>query len=539
MKDLSSLLHSPTAVQWQQIGIKDHHGIAIPLFSIHSHHSYGVGEYTDLPPLIDWCASIGFDVIQLLPLNDTGLGKSPYSALSAFALNPLFIGLDALPEVQTDPYLKERLQSLPKCSKTPLVDYTKVRQHKDSFLHDYFRLYGLKTIESQEFNAFFVEAQSWLKGYAVFKILKEKHHQQNWEEWPETDRQSPPDLLDSIMQEYEEEFNYICFLQFLCDHQFKKAKAHANDQHVLLMGDIPILIGRDSADVWLHQELFNLNFSAGAPPDYFIETGQNWGFPIYNWDAMETHHFCWWNERLRWASRHYHMYRIDHIVGFFRIWSIPLGKSAKEGTFIPEEESLWIDHGQKILLMMIQASVMLPIGEDLGVVPPEVKKCLATLGICGTRVMRWERNWNSDRSFILPQDYDIESMTTLSTHDTETLQQWWRDHPEEAQLFAESKGWSYDLPLSRDHLKEILFDSHHSNSLFHINPLQEYLGLIPGLSWENPDHERINIPGLDLENNWSYRLKPSIEELEKQADLKYLIQQLIAPCRVDRLHNLR
>lgn len=527
MDSSSYLAHSLSAKQWERIGIRHHHGIAIPLFSIHSQSSCGIGEYTDLPLLIDWCQSIGFDVIQLLPLNDTGSGISPYNALSAFALNPLFIGLSALPHVYENSFLQNELDSLPKFSYLTLINYEGVQESKERFLRHYYQIFGAKIIESNEFKQFAKEASHWLKGYAVFKILRERFHLVSWEAWPESESLSSNELIESIINQYHDEFNWFCFLQFICDQQLKQAKAYATQRNIFLMGDIPILIGRDSADVWLHRELFNLNFSAGAPPDFYSELGQNWGFPIYNWDAIANHSYNWWIERLQWASRHYHIYRIDHIVGFFRIWAIPLGLTGKDGQFIPQDESTWIDHGQKIMMMMIKASEMLPIGEDLGIVPPEVKKCLSALGICGTRVMRWERNWNGDKGFILPHDYAVDSMTTVSTHDSENLQQWWKDNTIEAQLFANFKGWSYQPQLSHAHLKEILWDSHHSASLFHVNPLQEYLGLIPNLSWPNPSDERINIPGIMNDRNWCYRLRPSLEDLMQQRDLKYLMQELI------------
>ncbi len=527
MKDLSYLSHSPAARQWEPIGIKPHHGIAIPLFSIHSSHSYGIGEFTDLPLLIDWCASIGFDVIQLLPLNDTEMGLSPYSAMSAFALNPLFIGLDSLPHVDDYPILKEELKSLPKFSSIPFVDYDRVRAYKERFLRHYFRLMGSQLLKSAAFEHFMQEAGFWLKGYAVFKILKRRHQWMSWETWPEAESRATPVLLDSIAYQQQEEFNWFCFLQFICDQQMKAAKLHADHQKVFLMGDIPILIGRDSADVWLHRELFNLDYSAGAPPDLFSESGQNWGFPIYQWETLANQDYHWWIQRLRWASRYYHIYRIDHIVGFFRIWSIPLGLTGKDGYFLPKDKTMWIDHGQRIMLMMLKACDMLPIGEDLGIVPLEVRTCLKALGICGTKVMRWERKWEENGTFISLQDYPVDSMTTVSTHDTETLQQWWIDFPIEAQLFAQFKGWSYQPILSRDHYREILWDSHHSASLFHINFLQEYLPLIPGLSWPNPDDERINIPGLVTDRNWRYRLLPSLEDLAQQSSLKHIMQELI------------
>lgn len=527
MKDISYLTHSPASKQWQKIGIKAHHGIAIPLFSIHSSNSYGIGEYSDLPLLIDWCASIGFDVIQLLPLNDTEQGISPYSGISAFALNPIFLGIDALPYVHEHPFLREELKSLPKFSSTPHVDYARIREYKERFLRHYFRFMGPQILKSEAYENFIQAAQFWLKGYAVFKILKRRHHWMSWETWPESESSQALQPLDSVAYHEQEEFNWFCFLQFLCDQQLTAAKEYAFRKNVFLKGDIPILIGRDSADAWLHKELFDFNFSAGAPPDMYSEIGQNWGFPIYDWQAHAKQKYQWWIERLRWANRYYHIYRIDHIVGFFRIWAIPLGLTGKDGHFNPKGEDTWIDQGQKILMMMINACDMLPIGEDLGVVPPEVRICLSALGICGTRVMRWERKWTQNKEFIFPHDYPPDSMTTVSTHDSETLRQWWKDFPIESKEFAEFKGWFYQPSLSREHYREILWDSHHSGSLFHINLLQEYLGLIPGLSWDKPEEDRINIPGIVNDTNWCYRIRPSLEELAQQTSLKHLMQELI------------
>jgi 4-alpha-glucanotransferase len=527
MRDVSYLAHSPAARQWQNIAIKPHHGIAIPLFSLHSANSYGIGEFTDLALLIDWCVSIGFDIIQLLPLNDTGHGISPYSALSAFALNPVFLGLASLPHVNEHLFLKEELKALPKFSSVSRIDYPRVYEYKERFLRHYYRFEGPQLLKSEAYQHFVIQAASWLKGYAVFKILKKRYQGSSWETWPETERSPNSEWIDSIACHEQEEFNWYCFLQFLCDEQLKAAKIHASHKQVFLMGDIPILIDRDSADVWLHQDLFNLQYSAGAPPDIFTEDGQNWGFPIYNWSMMAHQNYQWWIDRLQWTSHYYHIYRVDHIVGFFRIWSIPLGLHGKNGHFIPQDQTTWIDQGQRIMLMMLDACNMLPIGEDLGVVPPEVRNCLSALGICGTRVMRWERKWEEDGQFISPDQYPMVSMTTVSTHDSEPLQLWWKANPIEAQFFAQFKGWSYQPLLSRDHHREILWDSHHTTSLFHINLLQEYLALIPGLSWPNPEDERINVPGIFSEHNWCYRLRPSLEELINQNSLKHLMQELI------------
>jgi 4-alpha-glucanotransferase len=526
MTDTSSLLHSPSAKQWQRIGVKHHHGIDVPLFSLHSNQSNGIGEYTDLPLLIDWCHSIGLDVIQLLPLNDTGLGTSPYSAISAFALNPIFLGLHALPYLEQFPLIQDELKAVPKLSQHNRIDYKAVRENKERFLRHYLEHARTPILSSHAYRTFEQNAH-WLKGYAAFKTLKNLYQWSTWESWPAESHTPTPEFLEHFAQQHNEEMEWHSILQFLCDQQLHAAKEYADRNGILFMGDIPILIDRDSADVWLNRWLFDLNYSAGAPPDVFTKEGQDWGLPIYNWEKMAQTEYRWWIDRLNCAHRYYHIYRIDHIIGFFRIWSIPRGMAAKDGLFIPKDESVWIDQGQRLMLIMLAECQMLPIGEDLGVVPDAVRESLSALGISGTRVMRWERKWKEDEKFILPQDYPFNSMTTVSTHDSETLQQWWQYYPLEAQSFAQHKGWSYQPHLSREYQKEILWDSHHSNSLFHINLLQEYLGLIPGLSWPFLDDERINVPGIVSDMNWTYRIKPNLEELAANTTLQHIMKELI------------
>ncbi len=524
--DPSFLIHSPAARQWQQVGIKHHHGLAVPLFSLYSAHSCGIGEFPDLLPLLDWCTSIGLDVVQLLPLNDTGWDTSPYNALSAFALNPIHIGLSSLPYLSEYPILLDELKTIPKLSHSSRIHYAQVRESKERFLRHYYQLTHHRIMTREDYHQF-IKRADWLQGYALFKSLKSEQKWTSWDSWPEDLRFPHPTFFQHLLNQYRDEVNWHCFLQFLCDHQLQDVKKYATTRKVFLMGDIPILISRDSADVWLHRDLFDLNYSAGAPPDIFSMEGQNWGFPIYNWDNLQQHNFQWWVNRLKHASRYYHIYRIDHIVGFFRIWAIPSGLTGKEGCFIPADPTKWIDHGQKIMLMMLLQCDMLPIGEDLGVVPPEVRSCLNALGICGTKVMRWERKWKEDRNFIPIEDYPPDSMTTVSTHDSETIQLWWQNNPIEAKLYAHFKGWCYTSTLSRCHHYEILWDSHHSRSLFHINLLQEYMALIPGLTWPNLEDERINVPGSLSENNWSHRFRLSVEDLTTNQTLHHLLKEII------------
>ncbi len=518
------LLTSRAGPQWQRIGVKQHDGVDLPLFSLHTKQSCGIGEYKDLIPMIDWCREIGYDVLQLLPLNDTGPDTSPYSALSAFALNPLFLSLADLPNLSED--LKGLLPPLQDLSKTQRIDYGKVGKGKEQFLRHYYKRMGDSTKSKEQYQQF-VRENPWLEAYALFKAIKIKVNWKPWQEW-EPEWQNPDEkVYRRLVEQYKDEIAYHIFLQYFCFQQMEEVKAHAEAKGVFLKGDIPILISPESADVWLYGKLFLIYYSAGAPPDMYSKEGQNWKFPIYDWEEMERQNYQWWKLRLQVACRYYHIYRLDHIVGFFRIWAIPQGAQGNQGRFIPEDKSQWIPHGEKIMYMMLDSSPMLPIGEDLGTVPNEVRACLRRLGICGTKVMRWERRWEGDKGFIDGKDYPIESMTTVSTHDSETLTMWWNSETGEVKEYCQFKGWNYSKPLPTKLLYALLKDSHHSASLFHINLLQEYFPLVPGFSWPNPDDERINVPGTISPRNWSYRFRPSVEEIVQNPKLKTIMAELI------------
>lgn len=519
---------SPASRQWDVIGIEQHHGIAIPLFSIHTKNSCGIGEYPDLVPLIDWCSEVGFDVLQLLPLNDTGPETSPYSALSAFALNPLHLGLTQLPNAMKDELLRKyaaELQNLTLISNR--INYKAVQEKKDLFLRRYYQTYGNAIKTRADYLEFKKNNKFWLNDYAIFKSLKIRLNWAPWEKWPAIYKDPAPSFFETPPLIVQQEMEYHIFLQYLCFLQFQDVQKHAEMKHVFLKGDIPILINRESADVWRHRNLFLLQYAAGAPPDMYSKLGQKWGFPLYNWNAMAADDYRWWIARLNVAAQLYHIYRIDHIVGFFRIWGIPIAAAAVDGRFYPDDRNTWIPHGDAIMKVMLKNCDMLPIGEDLGTVPPEVRVYLRSIGICGTKVMRWERRWEEDKGFIDPKDYPPESMTTVSTHDSETLGQWWTNQKEEAKLYAETMGWDYAPEITQEQRFAIIRASHHSNSLFHINLLPEYLTLIPEMTWHNPEDERINIPGIIADRNWSYSLRPSLEELTANPALKQNIQKLL------------
>lgn len=522
---IQRLYRSAASKQWDAIKVKHHHGINTPLFSLKSSKSCGIGEFTDLILLIDWCHSVGMDVLQLLPINDTGTNYSPYSILSAYALNPFYLGIAALPNVEKYPQLQAIIAELQNSNSSPRVDYSKVFKLKYQFFKQYIDLEGEEILSKPEF-LYFLSQSQWLPGYALYKTLRIKTNWNSWESWSENLKNPGEEMIRDLLVAYKQEVDYHMILQFLCFQQMENIKKYATFQGVFLKGDLPILIDRDSSDVWLNRSLFQLEYSAGSPPDMYNSLGQNWGFPVYNWDELAKFDNQWWKLRLRCAEKLYHIYRLDHLVGFFRFWAIEDDKPAIEGKFIPSDPNVWIAHGRRIMLMKLNETIMLPIGEDLGTVPPEVRNCLRELGICGTRVMRWERDWHGDRSYIKPENYWPESMTTVSTHDSELLQQWWKKHPDEAGEYAKTKGWDYSPFLALQQRKEILKESHRTASLFHINLLQEYLALMPGLS-QDPEIERINVPGIDSDLNWRLRYIPSLEELLANEELKDLVRELL------------
>ncbi|NGX38794.1 MAG: 4-alpha-glucanotransferase [Chlamydiae bacterium] len=513
------LFHSSLGPQWSQIGAHHHHGIDLPLSALHSENSCGIGEFYDLIPLIDWCKEVGFDVIQLLPINDTGDDPSPYFALSAMALSPLFLSLYKLPGVK-----KSDLSSFLPMNRLAKVPYHDVQSHKLLFLRTYFEKKGARIVKEESFSIF-VDENPWVETYALFKVLKDVMAKNHWKTWPQELQAPTEKQFDALIEKYWIDVCFYIFLQYLCFEQLCAVKKYANKKGVLIKGDIPILISPDSADVWKYTDEFDLSFSAGAPPDAYNENGQVWGLPIFHWEVMKERGFDWWKTRLDYAQNFYDLYRIDHVLGFFRIFAIPLGKSAKNGLFLPADKAEWLPHGREILSVLCDHSPMLPIAEDLGAVPDSVRTALTDLGICGTKVMRWEKRKNNTETFIDPLHYNPISMTTVSTHDSETLQLWWQG--EEGKSFAHHKGWHHNDILSKAQRREILWDSHHSSSLFHINLIGEYLALFPELVWDNPQDERINIPGTVGPHNWTYRIRPSVEELSSHPLLKQEIEKIL------------
>ncbi len=509
------LANTQTAMHWKEVGICPHHGICMPLFSLHSKKSSGIGEFFDLYLLIDWCCSVGMDVLQLLPLNECHFhDPSPYNALSSCALDYIYISLHDLPYVQEDQELQALLKGFDKYKAYQYVDYMRLRKSKLTFLKLYCKKYFPRFEKLTEFHAF-IRLNSWIEEYAAYKILKELNDRKPWQEW--TINTKPNELF----HHHKDELHFNTLIQYLAYSQMMKVKEYATKKGVLLKGDVPLSLSPDSADVYFHREIFDVNYVIGVPPDDICPFGDKWGFYLFNWKALKESNFAWWKRRLALVSNLYHMYRIDHAVGFFRLWAIPPLEDSSHGQFIPKDPSKWEALGRENFKMFISSSPLLPLAEDLGLIPPFVYTVLKDLGICGTKVMRWQKKD--------PKQFNPITMTTVSTHDTETLSQWWQRSDSEASRFAALWGLPYEPNFTNDLRKQLLIQAHCSRSLFHINLLPEYLAFFEELIHADPDDERINIAGTTSPSNWSYRLVHPLEEVTSHSGLKKVIKEILKP----------
>ena len=314
-------------------------GVAVPVFSLRSQNSFGVGEFADLKPLADWGEKTGLKLIQLLPVNDTsatGTWKDsyPYAAISAFALHPIYLNLAAVANPQNKKLLKTLEPERERLNALDAVDYEAVMQAKLEFLRKIYPSQKDAAFRTKEYKQFFAENEHWLVPYAAFCNFRDQFGTVNFNEWPEHKTYSAEAIAALAKDNDDIAFHY--FIQYHLHLQLKEATAHAHKRGLVVKGDIAIGVYRHGADAWQSPELYHLDMQAGAPPDPFAAKGQNWGFPTYNWSRMAADGFAWWKRRFAQMGNYFDAFRIDHILGFFRIWSIPL--DAVEGIlghFVP------------------------------------------------------------------------------------------------------------------------------------------------------------------------------------------------------------
>ena len=513
-------------------------GTAIPVFSLRSEKDFGIGEFRDLRPLVDWAASTGQTLIQLLPVNDTtrrgGWEDSyPYSPVSSFALHPLYIHLQDLGIRETAAFKQKQaeLNSLPE------LDYPAVFEAKTALLRKAWGRRGSKDLQSEGYRKFAVDNAFWLDEYAVFCAER--------------------DGFDE---------DYYRWLQYHLDKQFSEEVAYARAKGVFFKGDLPIGVSADSADARFHPQLFNLDSCAGAPPDFFSADGQNWGFPTYNWEAMARDGYAWWKCRLLKMSQYFDAFRIDHILGFFRIWEIPvreksgkmghfnpslpytkeeikaMGLEGAKGLFLPDprhrgcleprispdttglneaqkqrfdalyndfffhrHDAFWKRNAERKLPELLRVTGMLACGEDLGMIPD-----------CVPQVMEHERILSLEMPMMEKgRHWPYLSVCTTSSHDMDTLR-------------MQQEG-----DRSPNECRQILRGVLASASMLAILPLQDWLSLDGEHRRADAQAERINQPA-DPHHHWRYRLHFNVEELCSLTALNAEISALLADSRRNR-----
>ncbi len=303
-------------------------GTAIPVFSIRTDSDFGVGDFADIAEMVDWAAATGQTMLQLLPVNDTTMTHTwtdsyPYNANSTFALHPMYLR-PSLVGTLADTKRRKYFEKLGKELNTlPEIDYERVNNAKIEYFREIFAQDGAETLASEPYKAFLTKNESWLLPYAAFCTLRDRFGTPVFANWGEYATYSP-EVLAKVVAENTDEINYNCFLQYHLDKQMRQAHEYAASKGIALKGDIPIGISRDSVDAWVYPQLFYMDCQAGAPPDDFSVMGQNWGFPTYNWEVMNRDGFAWWKAHFRKMSEYFDAYRIDHVLGFFRIWQIPM-----------------------------------------------------------------------------------------------------------------------------------------------------------------------------------------------------------------------
>jgi 4-alpha-glucanotransferase len=497
--------------------------ILLPLFSLRTDDDLGRGEIRGLWPFAQWMLEMGHRVLQLLPLTESAAGEnSPYSALSVFSIDPLYISVGGLAGVPDADLQRARAQvGGRRC--IPGAELRALKQPLLAAAFAHFRTHG-GADERKSFEEFAAENRHWLDDYALFRALKDRFECAYWKQWPDEIRNLDHQAIAAARRELEQSIAMYSYWQYLARRQWNEARAELAAMGVTLSGDLAFLPACDSSDVWANQHLFVLDRLVGAPPDAFSADGQRWGLPMPNWPRMRADDLRWWRERARHAAHLFDMVRIDHVVGFYRTYSFGPDPDAP-GEFYPPTEEAQREQGVAFFTMLKEEiGEETLIGEDLGTVPPWVRISLTELGVLGLKVFRWEKtDWRTPRErFIPPAQYPGLSVAVTGTHDTETVAQWWLEAvaAERAQL-AKAMNFPKTIDLKAPDLDTELLDAilgplFAAPSRLVMAPVQDLFG------WE----ERINLPGSIDDSNWTYRLPQTIEQLAADPDIRRHVAKL-------------
>lgn len=510
-------------------------GLVVPLFALRSARGWGIGEIGDLGTFCAWVAAAGHRRLQLLPVFEMAPGeRSPYAAITAFALDPIYLSLADVAdfgasggEAGLSPEDRTRLAGL---RAGAAIDYDGVRGLKRralerSFAHFYAADWRARTRRAQALRAYCAAQAGWLEDWALYRALKEERDEAPWTAWEPALRDRKPAALGGARRALAARRLFHCYVQWLAAGQWEAARRRAAAAGVALDGDLAFMVSADSADVWARQREFRLDATLGAPPDAFNAGGQDWGLPVPRWSAMARHGFAWLKRRGARAAALFDGCRLDHVVGYYRMYVRPMtGRPVFEPSTDDAQRSL----GERLLgVIRAAAGGMAIVAEDLGDVPDFVRASLAGLGVPGHRVLRWERE---DGGFRDPRAYPELSVATSGTHDTSSLATWWSDELDEAgrralaavPAFAPLAGATAFTPAVHAALLDGLYAA---GSRLVLLPVQDAYG----------GRERINTPATVGEANWSYRLPWTLEELAEEPGQRLAARLRALAARHERL----
>ena len=493
-------------------------GVTIPLFAIRTAHDWGIGDIDALPACAAWIRAAGHRLLQILPPYELADGEtSPYGARTAFGIDPIYIAIASVPDLApgdiAEALGEEGTTTLERLRQASRVEYHSVRALKRRVLTRAFerfveREWTKGTARAHALGAFVKQEEYWAPDLALYVALRERHHGYGWTTWPPPERDRTTEVMararptpgGGALAELDRVVLCHQYLQWLAHEQWDRARAGMRSIGVELMGDLPFVVGEESADVWARPDRFLRDVSLGAPPDAFSKEGQDWGLPAYNWPAMDADDLGWIRARTRHASRLYDRFRLDHVVGYFRMWVKPHGGV---GRFEPGVEADQLERGTRVLRAMLAeaAGAVHVVAEDLGLIPPWVRVALTELGIPGYRVIPWEKD--AQQGFRDPRGFPALSVASLSTHDTKPITSWWDDFsPAERGQLATLSGIEATVGPAERSLALLGMLLHAGSALTLALP-QEILGTT----------ERINTPGTITEANWTYRLPQALEAL--------------------------
>ncbi len=501
-------------------------GVTVPLFSLRTTRSWGLGEIGDLAPFARWIRQAGVRLVQLLPLGEIAGGEtSPYSALSAFGIDPIYISLaniDDLPESELAALVgDDGVRTIAWLHEQPKVDYEAVRWLKKRAFDAAFRRFSERVLgrggaRDGSFARFCERHRAWLDDYALFRALKDAQEQRAWWEWPEGVRDRQPHALAEARAEHASVVLKHRYLQWLAHSQWEAARKALRAEGVEIMGDLPFMVGRDSADVWANRAEFRNDASVGVPGDQFDPEGQEWGLPPYDWRVMRANDFTWLRRRARYAGVLYDRFRIDHLVGFYRTYMRPIDKlrgpdkKLLPGFFDPAEEPAQKAHGEAVIGAMIAAAKESGAGlvaEDLGVIPDYVRPSLAAMDVPGYKVLIWEQE---NGAFRDPARYPACSVACFGTHDTAPVAAWWealprgeRDAVCRLPLLAARGGSALGDRFTPDVHEALMALVLGARSELVLLLMQDILGTL----------DRVNTPSTVGPHNWTWRLPTTVESL--------------------------